>query len=195
MIRGYIRVSTKGQMRGTSLEDQREALEAQGCEALYTDVRSGASMDRPEFQRMCSEAKAGDTIVVTKMDRIARTEAEAYELVMAWVRDGIKVHIINLGLIEDTPTGRLILHIMLSFAEFEKDMIQERLQGGRQFKRTTDPAYRDGRKPKFSRAQMDHAIELLRDHSYKETAEMTGISKATIAREAARRGYRKMDVQ
>lgn len=82
MIRGYIRVSTKRQARGTSLADQRAALQAEGCQKIYQDVYSGgASTGRPEFDRLCREMQSGDTIVVTKMDRFARTETEAYERV------------------------------------------------------------------------------------------------------------------
>ena len=154
---------------------------------------SGASMDRPEFDRLCREAQPGDTIVVTKLDRIARTETEAYELVVGWVRSGIRVHVLNMGLIEDTEVGRLILHIMLAFAEFEKDMIKRRCQNGRAYKKATDPDYREGRRPVYTKAQRDHAIDLLKDPSYSDVERMTGISKATLTREARRRGFRKSE--
>ena len=194
MKRGYIRVSTKKQERGTSLEDQRATLEAEGCQAIYEDVYSGASMERPEFDRLCAEAQAGDTIVVCKLDRIARTETEAYERVVGWVRDGIRVHVLNMGLIEDTEVGRLILHIMLAFAEFERDMIVSRCQGGRAYKRATDPNYKEGRKPAYPEAQRNHAMNLLRDHSFSDVERMTGISKSTLVREARRRGFKKSEL-
>lgn len=194
MKRGYIRVSTKRQERGTSLEDQRAVLQAEGCQEIYQDVYSGASMDRPEFDRLCREAQAGDTIVVCKLDRIARTETEAYDRVVGWVRAGIRVHVLNMGLIEDTEVGRLILHIMLAFAEFERDLIVSRTQGGRAYKRATDPDYREGRKPGYTKAQLDHAIDLLREHSFTEVAAMTGISRSTVTREARKRGFRKSEL-
>ena len=151
-------------------------------------------MARPEFDRLCADVQAGDTVVVCKLDRIARTETEAYERVGGWVRSGVKVHVLNMGLIEDTEVGRLILHIMLAFAEFERDMIVSRCQGGRAYKRATDPDYREGRKPSFSKAQRDHAIDLLRDHSFSDVERMTGISKSTLTREARRRGFRKSEL-
>lgn len=194
MKRGYIRVSTKRQERGTSLEDQRAVLQAEGCQEIYQDVYSGASMDRPEFDRLCSEVQSGDTIVVCKLDRIARTETEAYDRVVGWVRSGVRVHVLNMGLIEDTEVGRLILHIMLAFAEFERDLIVSRTQGGRAYKRATDPDYREGRKPSFSKAQLDHAIDLLQEHSFTEVAAMTGISRSTVTREARKRGFRKSEL-
>lgn len=192
--RGYRRVSTAKQRKGTSLDDQLTVLEAEGCTEIYTDVYTGGTLERPEFDRLCRELQPGDTVVFTKLDRIARTETEAYNLVMAWVQRGIKVHVLNLGLIEDTPTGRLILHVMLAFAEFEKDLINERMQGGRAYKRATDPEYKEGRRPKFTQAQLDHAVELLQDHSFTDVAAMTGLSRSTVTREARKRGYKKSAV-
>ena len=128
MIRGYARVSTARQEQGTSLADQRSVLEAEGCEAVYQDVYTGKAMNRPGFDRLRAEVRPGDTIVVTKLDRIARTETEAYELVVGWVRDGIKVRVLNMGTIEDTEIGRLILHIMLMTAatSVEKDRMESK---------------------------------------------------------------------
>ena len=191
MIRGYARVSTAGQEQGTSLADQKAVLEAEGCEVVYQDVYTGKAMSRPEFDKLRTEVRPGDTIAVTKLDRIARTETEAYELVVGWVRDGIKVRVLNMGTIEDTEIGRLILHIMLAFAEFERDMIVSRTQSGRAYKRATDPDYREGRKPVYTRIQRDHAMDLLRDHSFSDVERMTGISKSTLVREARARGLRK----
>lgn len=191
MKRGYIRVSTVKQIQGTSLEEQKTLLEKEGCEIFYTDVCTGKTLNRPEFKHLCDDLQSGDTVVITKMDRIARTETEAYEMVLGWVKTGIRVHILNLGLVEDTPTGRLMLHVMLAFSEFERDMIRERMQSGRAYRRATDPSYREGRKPKYSVQQMDHAMQVLKDHSYTQTAQMTGISRATLSREARRRGFRK----
>lgn len=195
MKRGYIRVSTKKQEQGTSLSDQRAVLQAEGCQVIYEDVYSGASMERPEFDRLCAEVQAGDTVVVCKLDRIARTETEAYNRVVGWVRSGVRVHVLNMGLIEDTEVGRLILHIMLAFAEFERDLIVSRTQGGRAYKRATDPDYKEGRKPSYSKAQVDHAVDLLRDHSYTDVARMTGISRSTVVRAARARGFRKSELQ
>ena len=194
MIRGYSRVSTRQQQYGTSLDDQRDMLAAEGCQEFYEDTYTGTKLDRPEFDRLCREVQAGDTIVVTKLDRIARTETEAYELVVGWVRNGIKVRVLNMGLIEDTDIGRLILHIMLAFAEFERDLIVSRTQAGRAYKRATDPTYKEGRKPAYTKAQRDLAMDLLRTYSFSDVARMTGISKSTVTREARRRGFRKSEL-
>lgn len=191
MILGYARISTRAQLSGTSLEDQRRSLLAAGCDRIYEDACTGAVLSRPGFDRLCTDARPGDTIVVTRLDRVARSETEAYNLVNGWVKAGVRVNVLNMGTIEDTEIGRLILHIMLSFAEFERDLIISRTQNGRAYRRATDPDYREGRKPKFTRAQLDHAMELLREHSFTEVARMTGMSRSTVTREARKRGIRK----
>ena len=90
-----------------------------------------------------------------------------------------------MGIIDSSPTGKLIRNIMLSFSEFERDMIIQRTQEGKAVARQ-NPNFRDGRPKKFSRAQINHALELLQTHSYKQVAAMTGISRATLGRAKAK---------
>jgi len=125
--------------------------------------------------------KEGDTLVVTKMDRLARTTADGIHTIKDLFERDIKVHVLNMGLIEDTPTGRLILHIMLSFSEFERDMIVERTQEGKMIAKQK-PDFREGRPKKYGRRQIEHALLLLETHSYKQVESMTGISKSTLIR-------------
>lgn len=191
MKRGYIRVSSKGQAQGTSLADQRDALEGEGCQEIYQDVYTGTTMERPEYDRLCRDLKPGDTVVVTKLDRVARTATAAYEQIVGWVRQGIRVHVLNIGILEDTEVGRLLLHVLLAFSEYERDLIVARMAEGKAYKRATDPDYREGRKPGYTRAQLGHAMELLADNSYSDVSSMTGISKSSLTREARRRGIRK----
>ena len=147
VIIGYARVSTEKQVSGTSLKDQEDALRNAGAVEIYSDAFTGTTMERPNFELVLSKLRAGDTLCITKLDRIARTETEGYQTIKSLMDKGISVHVLNMGLIDDTPTGRLILHIMLSFAEFERDMIYERTQAGREYKRKNDPDYKEGRKP------------------------------------------------
>ena len=99
---------------------------------------------------------------------------------------GVSVHVLNMGLIDQSPTGKLILHIMLAFAEFERDMIVERISEGKAIAKANAEAqgkkFYEGRPKKFSKEQRDHAIKLLKEHSYTEVARMTGISKSTLIR-------------
>lgn len=183
MIYGYARVSTLTQGRdGTSLEEQVSALKNYGCTHIITETYSGKTMERPKFQALQEELKEGDTLVVTKLDRFARTTIEGCQTVKALFDRDVKVHILNIGLIENTLTGNLILTVMLAFAEYERGMIVERTQTGKAIARQT-PGYREGRPKKFSRAQIDHALELLNSgKTYRQVEAMTGISKSTMIR-------------
>ena len=93
----------------------------------------------------------------------------------------VRVHILNMGIIDNTPTGKLIRNVMLSFAEFERDMIVQRTQEGKAIAKL-NPDYREGRPKKYTKKQIDHALKLLEDYSYSQVSEMTGISKSTLTR-------------
>lgn len=183
MIYGYARVSTVGQKRdGNSLEEQTAALERYGCQEIITEAYSGKTMGRPEFQRLLERLEAGDTLVVTKLDRFARTAIEGVQTVRELFERGVRVHILNMGLVENTLTGNLILQVMLSFCEYERGMIVERTQAGRAIARQ-NPDYREGRPKKYKEAQISHALSLLEDgNSYRQVERMTGISKSTLVR-------------
>src|SRR5699024_10648506 len=115
----------------------------------------------------------GDTLVVTKLDRLARSAIDGIETIRELFQKGVRVHILNMGLVEDTPTGRLIFNVMLSFAEFERDMIVERTQEGKALAKQ-DPNFREGRPKVYSNKQIEHAIELKETHTYKQVEEKTG---------------------
>lgn len=182
MVYGYARVSTKLQETdGNSLEAQEEQLRAAGAVEIYRDTFTGTKAERPELERLKRKLLAGDKVIVTKLDRLARSTEDGLSLIKGWTEQGISIHVLNMGLIDHTPTGKLILTVMLAFAEFERDMIVERTQEGRVLARR-DPNYKEGRKKKFTRAQMEHALNLLDTHSYKQVEALTGISKSTLIR-------------
>ena len=190
MVYGYARVSTAGQLRdGNSLEEQVEALKKYGCQEIVSESFTGKTMQRPEFQALLERMEEGDTLVVCKLDRFARTAIDGVETVRMLFNRGVRVHILNMGLVENTLTGNLILTVMLAFAEYERGMIVERTQTGKAIARQR-PDYREGRPKKFKKAQVDHALELLGSGmSYKQVEGMTGISKSTLIR--ARRDSRR----
>jgi len=179
---GYARVSTLGQ----DLEAQIQALKGEGCEKIYSEKFTGTKVDRPQFQELLSILREGDTLVVTKLDRFARSASDAIQIVRELFDRGVRVHILNMGLIENTPTGKLIFTIMSGFAEFERDMIVERTQEGKAIAKQRKD-FKDGRPYKFTKKQIKHALELLSSMSYKQVEEKTGISKSTLIR-AKKRG-------
>lgn len=182
MIYGYTRVSTKGQARdGNSLEAQENALRDAGATRIFSDAFTGTKSHRPQLDALLGVLEAGDTIVVTKLDRIARSASQGMELVQSLLDKGICVHVLNMGRMDNTPTGRLIRNVMLAFAEFERDMIVERTQEGKSIAKMKDD-FREGRPHKFSNAQITHALSLLGSYSYKQVEQMTGVSKSTLIR-------------
>lgn len=180
---GYARVSTIGQ----DLEAQIQALEHERCDKVFSEKFTGTKRERPQFQELLSNLKEGDTLVVTKLDRFARSAVDAIQIIRSLFEQGVKVHVLNMGLVENTPTGKLILTIMSGFAEFERDMIVERTQEGKAIAKQRED-FREGRPKKFKKAQIEHALKLLETHSYKQVEDITGISKSTLIR--AKRGIR-----
>lgn len=185
---GYARVSSKGQAKdGNSIEAQTDALTAAGAAEVYTDVYTGTTTDRPELDRLLQELRPGDTLVVTKLDRIARSVQQGISLIDELAEKGVWVNVLNMGMMDNSPTGKLIRNVMLCFAEFERDMIMQRTREGKEVARTK-AGYREGRPRKYSQAQMDHAMSLLDEgNSYTQVERMTGISKPTLTRERRRR--------
>lgn len=174
---GYARVSTLNQ----DLESQIQMLKNEGCEKIYSEKFTGTKFDRPKFQELLSILETGDTLIVTKLDRFARSTVDAIQTVKMLSEKGVKVHILNMGLVEDTPTGRLVFNVMSAFAEFERDMIVERTQEGKAIAKL-NPNFKEGRPKKYNKDQIAHALNLLKDHSYKEVERMTGISRSTLKR-------------
>ena len=185
MIYGYIRVSTVKQANeGNSLEGQTKLLLENGVskENIYQDAYTGTKADRPQFNKLLNELKEGDTLVVTKLDRFARSMIEGSKIVNDLIEKGVKVNVLNIGLMDNTPASKLIRNIFFSFAEFERDMIVERTLEGKQIKMENDVDATLGRPKKFKKAQRDMALHLLEKHSYNEVASMTGISRRTLIR-------------
>ena len=183
MVYGYARVSTKGQAReGNSLEAQMDLLKSAGAEKIFTDSFTGTKMDRPEFMKLRGLLKEGDTLIVSKLDRFARSVGQASDLITELIDQGVKVNVLNLGILSNDSVSTLMRNVLLSFAQFERDMIIERTQEGKAIAKQ-DPNFREGRPPLYSREQKQHALELLEEgRTFRQVERMTGISKATLVR-------------
>lgn len=184
-IYGYARVSTAGQLKGNSLEEQEAVLKAKGCSVIIAEQFTGKTTERPQLMELVNRMEPGDTLVVTKLDRLARSVTEGSKFIKDLIGRDIAVIIDNMGTISSKPMDRLMLNVLLSFAEFERDMIMERTQAGKEVAKTKE-GYREGRPPQFSQEQVKHALSLLDSHSYTQVAAMTGISKSTLIRAKAR---------
>lgn len=191
MIYGYARVSTKGQAdNGNSLENQKKVLKENGAVEIFKDIFTGTKLERPNLNRLLEKLQSGDTLIVAKLDRIARSMLQGSELVTELIEKGIKVNILNIGLMDNTSSSKLIRNIFFAFAEFERDMIVERTREGKIFARTKS-GFKEGRPKKYTETQIEHALSLLDNHSYKEVEEMTQISKSTLIR--AKRNIERID--
>ena len=179
----YARVSTRKQFRdGNGLEEQIAKLENVGFDELVVEEFTGSTTKRPKLDALIQRLQTGDTLIVTKLDRFARSAAEGLSLINDLLARGVNVFILNMGLIDNTPIGKLITTILLAIAEFERDMIIERTQAGKEIARSKN-GFREGRPP-IDQKRKDFAVDLiLNQHkTYREVVELTGLSKSTLIR-------------
>ncbi|WP_416188345.1 recombinase family protein [Clostridium perfringens] len=125
---------------------------------------------------------AGDTLVVTTLDRFCRTVKEGLEIIDLLMDKEIRIHILNMELIECTQMGRLIVTNLLAFAEFERSMIVERTQTGKAIAKTKD-GWKEGRPKVYTKEQLDNSLVNGGNRSYKNVERLLGISKSTLIRE------------
>lgn len=174
---GYARVSTLGQ----ELLVQMETLKKEGAQFIYSEKFTGTKLDRPEFNKLLEVLQPGDTLIVTKLDRLARNTEEGIRVIRSLFEKEVKVHVLNVGLLEDTAMGRFFLQTLLAVAELERNLIIERMAEGKAQAKQRDD-FVEGRPKKFTRKQIEVALKLKETHSYKQVEEMTGISKSSLVR-------------
>ena len=186
-IIGYARVSTRSQAKeGNSLEQQKEEiLHKYNTAEIFSESYTGTKTDRPIFNKIINELQEGDTLVVTKLDRLARNTVEGIQVIENLFNKSVSVHVLNVGLLENTTMGKFFLTTLLAVAEMERNTIIERTQTGKAIARTKE-GYKEGRPKKFTQKQLKHALSLLSvnggNKSYSEVVEITGISKSTLIR-------------
>ena len=185
-IYGYIRVSTKGQLENNSLEQQKqEILNKYNNAEIVKEGYTGTTTNRPKLNELIEQLQEGDLLVVTKLDRLARNTVEGIEIIENLFNKGISVHVLNIGLLENTNMGRFFITTLLAVAEMERNTIIERTQAGKAIAKQK-PGFKEGRPKKYSTNKIQNALEMLTckggDKSYNEVAELTGISKSTLIR-------------
>lgn len=191
MIYGYCRVSSKGQLDNNSFEAQeQEILSRYENAKIYKEQYTGATTDRPVFTQIINDINTGDTLVVSKLDRLARNTVEGINIVKGLFKKGVAVHVLNVGLLEDTAMGQFFLTTLLAVAELERVQIIERTQTGKAVAKARAEAkgekFKEGRPKKFTKAQLEHAMELLKTHTIKQVSELTNISATTLKNEKRR---------
>ena len=177
---GYARVSSVGQQRnGNSLDAQIELLKQRGAEVIVSECFTGRKVERPKFTELLQKLQPGDELIVCKLDRFARSSKHGADLIQELVNKGVRVNILNMGIADNTSTGKLLLNIMFAFAEYEADMIAERTSEGKAEKRASDPNYKEGRKelevpdfPKFFKKTKNGELSIT------ESCRQLGISRS-----------------
>lgn len=184
---GYARVSTRDQ----KLDLQIDALKNAGCERFFSDVISGASKERPNLNAMLEQCRAGDIIVVYKLDRLGRSLIHLVNLVNKLMEDGIHLQSLTDNIDTSTSQGKLMFNVFASLAEFERDLIRERTQAGLKAARARG---RLGGRPKGlskeAEATSYAAAALYRERklSVQQIADRLGISKMTLYKYLRLRG-------
>jgi DNA invertase Pin-like site-specific DNA recombinase len=178
MIYGYARVSTADQ----NLDGQLDTLKAAGCATIFREKMSGARSDRPQMRAMIKAIAPGDVVVVTRLDRLARSTRDLLNVLAEIVAAGATFKsLVDTWADTTTPHGRLMLTVLGGLAEFERDLIKARTDEGR--KRALERGVKFGRKSKLTAHQRQVVADRIAlDHSITDIARDMGVHHSTISR-------------
>jgi DNA invertase Pin-like site-specific DNA recombinase len=177
MLVGYGRVSTQDQ----NPDLQEDALRAAGCERLFIEKASSGKADREKLKLALDYVREGDTLVVWRLDRLARSIRELIQTLENLERRGIGLRSLTEAIDTTTAGGRLVFHIFGSIAEFERALIRERTRAGLVAAKAR--GVHGGPKPKLTGERLDHARNLLKSGaSVSSVSRVMGVSRATVLR-------------
>lgn len=182
---GYARVSTEDQ----NLNMQIDALKKYGATDIRQEKMTGTKKDRPELQKLLSELREGDVIVVYKLDRISRSTKHLIELSEQFQEMGVEFVSIRDSIDTSTANGRFFFKMLASIAELERDIISERTKAGLESARARG---HNGGRPKASKSKIELGLKMYKEKQYtiKEIEEATGLSKMTLYRYFKKEGLR-----
>ncbi|MBB6495981.1 recombinase family protein [Methanococcus maripaludis] len=176
MIIGYARVSTKDQ----NLERQIDELKKAGSEKIFLEKISGTKRNRPEFDKMFGVLRSGDIILVTELTRISRSTKDLVEIVESCKSLGVEIKSLKESWLDTTSAhGKLLFTIFAGLAEFERDLISERVKSGLNAARSRG---RLGGRPKIDSEKVEMALKMYdsKEYTIKQILNATGISKFTL---------------
>ena len=175
---GYARVSTASQAE--SLAEQRDRLHQLGAVRVFEDVASGARADRPGLAAARNFLRAGDTLTVTRLDRLGRSMLDTLTTLHELAETGVRVRALDLDLDTDTPAGRMVVHVLAALSEWERDMIRTRTREGLAHARAQ--GRRGGRRRVLTDQQVTAIEASAGTISNADLAAMHGVSVRTISR-------------
>jgi DNA invertase Pin-like site-specific DNA recombinase len=172
---GYGRVSTSDQ----NLSSQEDALKAAGCDRVFTDTFTGTKKDRPELNKALDLLRDGDTLVITRLDRLGRSAKDLLEIVTGLEERGVEFEVIEQSIDTKTPEGKLFFTIIGGFAEFEREIMRSRTMDGLAAARARGRL--GGRPPKFTPKQKTQIVRLYNDGMHvSEIMQMFNAARPTI---------------
>lgn len=183
MIFGYARVSTNQQELNTQIKKLSDA----GATKIFNEKYTGTkTVGRSQLELLLDTIKPGDEVIITKIDRLARSIMDLRELINTMNKKGVTVRFLDNNLIFKSetkdPMATLMLNMLGSFAEFERDLIVSRTKEGKDYAKKNNPNFKEGRPKRRLTKKHLHAIELCETHTKKEVSEMTGFSVSTLHR-------------
>lgn len=178
MFVGYARVSTRDQNPASQID----ALKAAGCDRVFLEKASGANRDRPELKAALDYLRAGDTLVVWKLDRLARSTRQLVETAEDLAKRKIGLKVLTQTIDTNSPGGRLVFHVFAAVAEFERELMLERTHAGLASARAANR--RGGRPKALNESQIRRAKAMLTDPmiTVEEVAQQLGTATSTLYR-------------
>jgi DNA invertase Pin-like site-specific DNA recombinase len=178
MFVGYARVSTRDQNPASQID----ALKAAGCDRVFLEKASGANRDRPELKAALEYLRAGDTLVVWKLDRLARSTRQLVETAEDLAKREIGLKVLTQTIDTNSPGGRLVFHVFAAVAEFERELMLERTHAGLASARAANR--RGGRPKALNESQIRRAKAMLTDPmiTVEEVAQQLGTATSTLYR-------------
>lgn len=173
---GYGRVSTADQ----NIDSQKDALLSSGADRIFLESASGVKRSRPQLELALSHLRPGDELMVTRLDRLARSAKDLFEISALLEKSGVELRVIEQNINTRTPEGRLFFTLVAGFAEFEHSMISARTRDGLAAARARGRF--GGRRPKLSGSQIEKMKKLVDkgDMTISEVAELFGVSRVTV---------------
>jgi len=185
MLLGYARVSKSDDSQDTAA--QVSALKGVGCKRVFEDKASGGRWDRPELHRLLDQLRAGDTLVVWKLDRLSRSLKDLLHILERVEAVGARFRSLTEAIDTSGPAGRMLMQMLGSFAEFERAMVRERTRAG--LKAAAARGRKGGRQPKLTPEQKAEILDGLGSgrKSAADLARLFRVHRATISRLAAQK--------
>jgi DNA invertase Pin-like site-specific DNA recombinase len=183
LLIGYGRVSTDAQ----ELVQQRDMLQAAGCSRIFAEKITGLRRDRPELERMLDHVRPGDVVVVTRLDRLARSVRDLLDIAAQLNAKGVGLRSLAEPWVDSTsPAGKMVMTVLGGIAEFEHSLIMDRTREGRSAAKKR--GVRFGPRPTLTAAQIEHARRLIDvdGKTVKEAAGLLSVHRSTLYRALGR---------